>query len=267
MKLHAHETSLVLSQQTTTLRPNAGRLCWRNIVSESIVSATSEEDENPVTNLANPSTAFVWQATSTAQQDIDIEIGTVIDYIGIARHNLEQVAEIRIQVLSETSYITVFDWDNVPDRQVLLYFLNEAEPDGIRISIRNNPDPPTIAVVYAGVSTELERNIYVGHTPVTLGRDVVTVGGYSENGQYLGEVVRREGRSTSVSLSNLTPGWYRDSLDPFIRQRPRKPAFFAWRPGDYPNEVGYVWLTGSPRPNNQRANGMMEISMDFEALA
>ena len=265
--LHNHEGAMVLSQVVDQLRPNAGRLCWRSIVSETVVTATSEEDDNPVTNLANPSTAFVWVATSTDQQDIDVEIGTVIDYIGIARHNLQQAAEIRIQFLVGATYFTVFDWANVPARQVLLYSINEAEPDGIRISIRNNPTPPSIAVLYAGVSTILQRNLYVGHTPITLGRNVSTVGGYSENGQYLGEVVRREGRSTSVQLSNLTPTWYRGELDPFIAQRPRKPAFFAWRPSSYPAEVGYVWLSGSPRPSNQRANGMMEISMEFEGIA
>jgi hypothetical protein len=259
--------ALVLSPVAEVLKPNAGLLAWQTLITEDLVSATSENVDNPVTNLANPSTSFVWQAASTAQQDIDAEIGEVIDYIGIARHNLRPTAEIRIQARIGTTFFTISDWTAVGVRQVLFYRLNDAEPDGIRISLRNNNVAPIIGVLYAGIALELQRNIYVGHTPVTLGRDIVTVGGYSENGQYLGEVVRREGRSTSVSLQNLTPDWYRDELDAFIRQRPRKPAFFAWRPQSYPAEVGYVWLTGSPRPSNQRPNGMMQIDMSFEAIA
>ncbi len=257
--------ALVLTQQALQ-DTRAPRLCWRNIVSETAITASSETAENPVTNLANPSTAFQWEAADATEQYIDIDIELVIDYIGIARHNLQPVAEIRIQFRIGVDYTTVFDWDNVPSRQVLLYFINEANPDGIRIGIRNNPVAPKIAVVYAGVSTVLQRNIYVGHTPITMGRDTVTVGSYSENGQYLGEIVRRESRNNSINLENLTPDWYRDNLDPFISQRPRKPAFFSWRPEKYPTEVGYVWISGNPRPSNQRPNGMMEISIDFEGI-
>lgn len=259
--------ALVLSQVEDVLRPNAGRLCWRTLISPGAVTASSETAENPVSNLANPSTAFVWVAEDTEEQYIDIELGTIIDYIGIARHNLQPSSEIRVQFGVGGVFFTAFDWAFVPNRQALLYLINEAEPDVVRIGLRGNPTPPSIGVVYAGVSTELQRNIYVGHTPVTLGRNVQPIGGYSENGQYLGELIRREGRATQVTLQNLTPDWYRGELDPFIAQRPRKPAFFAWRPGSYPAEVGYVWLTGSPQPSNQRPNGMMEISMQFEALA
>jgi len=65
----------------------------------------------------------------------------------------------------------------------------------------------------------------------------------------------------------LTPQWYRDELDPFFAQRPRRPAFWAWRPSSYPAEVGYVWLSGSPQPSNQRSNGMMSVDFTFEGIA
>lgn len=258
--------SLTLTQQAIE-NPNAPRLCWQNIVTETNVTSSSEEALNPASNVGNPSTAFRWQATSTDEQHLDINTGLEIDYIGIARHNLEQDAEIKISFLVGLNYVTIFDWDNVPGRQVLLYFINEASPDSIRISVRNNPDPPQIAVVYVGVSTPLQRNIYVGHTPITMGRDVTTVGSYSESGQYLGEIVRREGRSSQINMQNLTPEWYRAELDPFIAQRPRRPAFFAWRTGKYPDEVGFIWVKGNPRPSNQRPNGMMEITLEIEGIA
>ena len=258
--------SLVLSQ-AAIMSPNQARLCWRTFVDAGSVSVTSQSADNPITNVANPSTSFVWQAADTAQQDIDIIADTQVDYIGIARHNLDQGSEIRVQFLIGVSYVTIFDWQTPPNSQVILYFINNAEPDEIRISIRNNSAPPIIGVIYAGVSTMLQRRIYVGHTPIVYGRDVQTVGAYSENGQYLGELIRKEGRSTQVALQNLTPDWYREELDPFIAQRPRRPAFWAWRPGKYSAEVGYVWLTGSPRMRNQRPNGMVEITMDFEGIA
>lgn len=263
--------SLVISDALTLTapdraNPNQPLLGWRNFVSESDFTASSETEFSPVSNLANPSTAFGWEAEDTTEQQIDISNERPVDYLGIARHNLRGGAEMRIEFGVGVSFNVAIDWFEVPTRQAIMFLFKEAQPDTVRIRIRDNSEPPTIAVLYLGRVTELQRRIYVGHTPVTMGRTVETVGGYSENGQYLGEVTRREGRQTSVSLQNLTPSWYRSNLDPFLAQRPRRPAFFAWRPESYPTEVGYVWLRGNPQPSNQRANGMMEISIDFEAI-
>ena len=257
--------AMVLAQPEV-ITPNQPLLGWRNFVSETDFTASSETEFSPVSNLANPSTAFGWEATSTDDQQIDIENERPVDYLGIARHNLRGGAEMRIEFGVGGSFSVVINWFEVPTRQAIMFLFNEAQPDTVRIRIRDNAEPPAIAVAYLGRVTELQRRIYVGHTPVTMGRTVETVGGYSENGQYLGEVTRREGRQTSVNLQNLTPSWYRSNLDPFLAQRPRRPAFFAWRPESYPTEVGYVWLRGNPQPSNQRANGMMQIDMDFEAI-
>lgn len=257
--------SLVVTDQEI-LNPKYGRLCWQNILRTADVTFTSETTEHPASNVVNPSTSFYWQADSTDQQDITIQVGADIDYIGIARHNFGPDAEIRIAFVVNGYEFSVYNWDTPPSRQIQLYLFNPWYADEVLVQIRGNDVPPLLGVVYAGLSTKLQRKIYVGHTPITYGRDVVTVGGYSENGQYLGELIRREGRSTNLSLQNLTPDWYREELDPFIAQRPRFPAFFAWRPGQYQAEVGYVWLTGSPRPVNQRSNGMMSIDLQLEGI-
>lgn len=258
-------SSLVLTQQPDT--SNAGRLCWQNLVNAGNIAASSQAAGYPITNAANPSTAYLWQATGTAQQDIDVTFSQEVDYIGFARHNLVLGSEVRIQVKFGSTYITIVDWTLVPQTQAPLFLFNLASPAGVRLSIRNNTVAPRIAVLYCGLSTALQRNIYVGHTPITYGRHVETVGGYSESGQYLGEIVRREGRSTTVALQNLTASWYREELDPFFAARPRVPAFWAWRPSTYPGETAFAWIKGNPRPVNQRNNGMMSVSFDLEGIA
>ncbi len=248
------------------LNPKIGRLCWINFLRTANVTVTSDTDDHPASNIVNPSTSFYWQADSTAQQDITITAEQEIDYIGIVRHNFGPGAELRIVLVVDGYEFTLWNWASPPSRQVQLYLFNPWYADQIKVQIRNNDVAPLLGVVYAGLSTKLQRKIYVGHTPINMGRDVTPVGGYSENGQYLGELIRREGRSTNLSLQNLTPDWYREELDPFIAQRPRFPAFFAWRPGQYSAEVGYVWLRGSPRPVNQRSNGMMSIDIQLEGI-
>ena len=151
--------------------------------------------------------------------------------------------------------------------QAILFLVNSAAPDLVQIDIRNATNAAKIAVIYCGLSLRLERNIYVGHTPITYGRDRQTVNGASENGEYLGEIVLNQTNSNTVNMQNLTPTWYRANLDLFFKQNPRRPCFFAWRPAKYPLEIGYVWVEGNPRPTNQLSNGMMEVSWNFRGLA
>ena len=245
--------------------PNTPRLCWRNRVTTDNVSATSAEGRNhPATNLANPSTAFTWKATSDADQTITVNTGGAqVDYLGFARHNLSTDAEIRVQF----NGITNLDWKQVPDDQSILALLNAGEPAEVTLDIRNNPDPPKIAVLYVGLSMPIQRNIYVGHTPITYGTRLEKIGGISESGQYLGELITRETRRSQISFQNLTPDWYRENMADYLKQRPRPPFFWAWRPQKYPDEVGFVWVRGNPEPSNQRANGMMSVDLDIEGIA
>lgn len=187
-----------------------------------------------------------------------------VDYIGIARHNLNQAG---LTVTVKYDGITVVPETEIGEVQALLFLQNLAAPENVEIIIKGASIPPQIGVIRIGKSLRLERNIYVGHTPITYGRSRKTVNGVSENGQYIGEIVVRQSNVTSVSLQNLTASWYRSMLDPFFAQTPRQPCFWAWRPETYPDEVGYAWIEGEPQMSNQRSNGMVEANWNFRAIA
>jgi len=242
-----------------------GVLCFNNIITPENITATSSTAENPITNVTNPATAFLWEAGSTATQTITVTTdGSEVDYIGIARHNLNQIG---LAVSIKYNGVTVVPAQAISDTQAILFLRGIATPSTIQIVITGATEAVKIGVIYIGKKLELQRGLYVGHTPVTYGRDRVAVNGISENGQYLGEIVVRETVSTQVSLQNLTPEWYRSMLDPYIGMKPRKPCFFAWKPAKYPAEVGYVWIEGNPKPVNQRSNGMMQIDWNFKGVA
>lgn len=190
--------------------------------------------------------------------------GQSVDYIGIARHNLNQIS---LTVTVRYNGITVVNAVPISDVQALLFLQNEAVPDNVEIIIKGATIAPQIGVIYIGKSLRLERNIYVGHTPITYGRNRKTINGVSENGQYLGGIDVRSNNVTSVNLQNLTPTWYRSFLDPFFKLSPRIPCFWAWRPETYPDEVGYAWVEGEPNMSNQRANGMVQVSWNFKGNA
>lgn len=255
-------SNLVLSSQV--LRTNAGLVCFENIVNFDTVSATSSTLENPITNVANPATAYSWEATSAATQTITIQAdGREIDYIGIARHNLNQPG---LTMAIKYNGIIVSAAQPVSSSQAILFLLNPASPTTIELVITSATTAPRIAVLYIGKALKLERNIYVGHTPITYGRARKAINGVSENGQYLGEIVVSQSNSTGVKLENLTPEFYRNELDPFFAAVPRVPCFWAWRPDSFPTEVGYAWVEGESMMSNQRSNGMVECSWTFRGI-
>jgi len=78
--------------------------------------------------------------------------------------------------------------------------------------------------------------------------------------------VLNETTRTTVSLKNLTAAWYRAQMQPFIRASVEAPFFFAWRPADYPNEVGYAWTVNDPVPQNQGVRDFMQVELELAGI-
>jgi hypothetical protein len=241
------------------------------------ISSTTETDDDPATNLANPSTALKWTGVvvSPAVDEyitVDVQTAEEMDYVGIARHNFG-TAQITVSVEGVTDGDASPEvWEELvgetllaDDGPAIFRFTAQALAK-IRLRLQPGSEAPTLAVLYTGKLLELERNIYVGHTPITLGRRTKTVTPRSESGNFLGRIVLNQMTETKVDLDYLTPDWYRANFDPFVEAAEESPLFFAWRPGDYPDEVGFCWLTNDPIPQNSLANGMMSVSLDLRGI-
>lgn len=249
---------------------NAPFIGYHNLVNVNNVLADVEDPDFPVTNVANPATAFRWVGDLlTIDQYLTVTTNYVpaIDYIAIARHNLGSAGiPITIEGDAGAGFTELVPAQLLGDDSPALFRWSPASMQQVRMQLGQGSEAPTIATVYLGKLLYLQRNIYVGHTPINYGRTFNIATGVSENGQYLGEVIIGEGRANSLSLKNLTAIWYRQYLDLFIRQR-GIPFFFGWRPETYPNEIGYCWIKGNPKPTNQLANGMMGIEVQLEGVA
>lgn len=247
---------------------------WRNIVTIENVTADEEAAGYPATNLANPitSSGAGWRGETAIEQYVTVLTGTAddLDYVGIARHNFGS-AGIAVSIEGRADSgdpYTELVAAVIPANDTPLIFRFAKQPlYQVRVKLAAGTEAPRAAVLYLGELLIVQRRLYVGHTPITLGRDIQVANGRSESGSFLGRIVLGEGRSTSVSLSNLTPDWYRDEFDPFVVAAAEAPFFFAWRPGSHADEVGYAWLTGDPRPVNQRSNGMMSVELQMAGIA
>lgn len=257
----------------TGINLNNGVLGWKNQVTPARLSADSQIEGYPVQNLANPLTHFLWASDSLDPQYVTTLLNPQIetDYVGIARHNLGLTPmTIEIEgILNEEdpewfSLVTPF---TVSGGLPILVRFKSRPLTGLRLKLTPSTEAPKIAVLYVGKLTVLERRIYVGHTPLNLGKEVSDSVGLSISGNYLGRIIRSERHNTSVSLSNLHPRWVRDEFEPF--KIARVPFFFAWRPLDYPLEIGYCWFPQghSPRPSNTRTNGMMSVDFEMQGIS
>lgn len=266
--------SIVL--QLANANPNYPIIGYRNFVAANAIAADSSQTFYPASNLANPATdpTQSWKSNSLAAQKIDFTISEIdtINYLGIARHNLGsgsiQISIEHHNVNSPGNFVELIPDTFLSNDDVAIFRFADIGTDKIRINL----DPqgtvkPTIAVVFIGKLLVMERGIYVGHTPITLGRRHEINSGRNGRGDFLGRIVTSKSRSTVASVKNLTPSWVRSEFAPFMDGAVESPFFFAWRPQAYPNEVGYCWLSDDPRPSNSLPNGMMQVDIPIEGIA
>lgn len=266
--------SLSLSLAPTAgLNGNNPLIGWHNLASVESISATTEQEGYPASNLANPATNLLWKGDDD-EADEYITIGTnyvdEIDYVAVARHNFGTIqAPVSIE---GTESLDTPDWVELVQESLLgddspaLFRFVPQSLAAVRIKLQPGTAKPSAAVVYAGKLLIVSRRLYVGHTPINYGRVTDVTNGRSETGEFLGRIVVGEYTETSAPFQNLSPSWYRTYFEPFVQASKEAPFFFAWRPGSYPREVGYCALTSDPKPANQRNNGMMQVEFQMRGV-
>lgn len=252
-------------QDITDCNPRIG---YDTIVTPSTV--TSDQGAASRINLGNPATYLKWTADDISTQHIGAALlaARTVNYYGIAGHNLGDAGAIVTFQSSPDNVVwtDVTDGVALQDNFALIEEFEDQFTRYYRLKIEGATIVPSVAVLYIGDMLRVARRIYVGHAPFTLQRNTVVNSGKSENGQFLGRVVRSTTFETEVAVQNLSPSWIRTKLDPFLAVAADTPFFWSWRPCSYPTEVGYAWTTKDPKVSNQRPNGMMDFSMSLQGI-
>jgi hypothetical protein len=244
-----------------------------NVVTTSNVASTTAETGNPVTNLGNSSTSLKWRGTSVvADEYMTVTTTAAIDCIAVARHNFATggiLVSVEARTVSDHQYIVLIaPFSPANDGPLIMRFEARSDVTSIRIRLQPGTQVPEAAVLYLGTAVTLQRKLYVGHQPITMGRETNAVAALSESGEFLGRIILGQHSQADIALQNLTADWVRTYLDPFLQDALEAPFFFAWRPGDYPNETALAWCPPGthPKPQNQRANGMLSISIPIMGI-
>lgn len=284
--------SLYLSGSISSgIEPNNPIIGYHSILLPDDIDATSGLTGRVAINMWSPDTATFWQGLSFTSVSPTTETQYIVlsnlnayefDYIGIARHNLGSSG---FTFSIEESSDAGATWSEIvapkifSDDSAILEYFDMRSTGLVRIKLTKTSTlipAPIIAHIKMGRALVLQRRIYVGHAPGTIGKKVRRIINTSESGQYLGQIILSKAHASSCTQQNNTAAFVREKIKPFIQHvngevevNGTAPAtfFFAWRPGDYPEEVLYGWTGDDIRPENQLSNGMMSWSFNMEAVA
>jgi len=252
------------------------RILWQNLARSATVSASTEESTYPADQAQNPDTYSAWKPTAVqAWWLADLGSDQAVNACGIAAHSLgTNQCRIWLETTegSPTSWVAATDAAEPDDDSPILLLFPSRTTRFWRLMIDGRGSPsaapvamPYLSSIYLGTALTMQRTIYGGHTPVTLSRETVLYNAQSRGGQLLGQGIRRVGYVGNASFRYLTAAWYRANFDAFVASARQYPFFFAWRPGDYPDEIAYAWCEEDIRPSNMGVKEFMQVSFAFKA--
>ena len=231
-------------------------------------SASSSATDFPAIAALNELTYEFWRPTALpATWTLDAGSSVSSNYIGIAAHTLgTSGATVTIQRSPDNTTWTTIDSITPTDNSPIMFLFANVTARYYRLSITGSLTP-SIGVVYVGTVLEMLRPCYAGLTPISLSRDTVIRPNRSEGGQWLGRSVIRSGSSMSVNYTNLDNAWVRSTFRDFINNAVTYPFFFVWRPDNYPEDVGYVWVSDDIKPSNSGTRDLMNVSIQMSGLS
>ena len=250
---------------------NSPRIGIENITNQSnIFDSFTQLSSYPAWLTSTPSTAERWK-TSPANYHAWVANteDSRVDYVGIAAHRGLIGRQVRIVYTDVSGINTIYGPVQIIDSSPIFINFEEIEPDRVVVVFESDSDfALEVGNIYVGKSVFLPRNIFVGHTPITLGRRVSKLIENSDNGNYLGNIRTKVTLASSVSMSNIDQNYYRDELfNQFHIPAEVRPFFWAWRPSDRPLETGFCWTNGDVSPANELPNGYMSFSFNMTGFS
>lgn len=117
----------------------------------------------------------------------------------------------------------------------------------VRVTVNEGSDI-AVGIIRAGVALQMPIPIYGGHKPLNLNRVTEAQQQFSETGQWLGRIIKRQAVTSSYEWEYLSASWYDTYFDPFAQTLPLNPFCIAGNPSKITSDVGFVWTDRDPEP-------------------
>lgn len=244
------------------------RIGYETFTLTGTATASTATTTFPADAPLNSLTYEYWRPTSMpATWTLDAGSSKMANYLGIASHSLGSSGST-VTIASSPDNSTWTDIDSLTpsdDSPIMFLFANRTARYW-RLSISGSTIP-SVGVVYVGPVLEMMRPCFAGLSPINLSRVTTIRPNKSEGGQWLGRSIIRNGSSMTVTYNNLGGQWYRTYFDPFVENARSYPFFYAWRPLDYPDGIGYVWTEKDIVPKNSATRDLMSVSFAMSGLS
>lgn len=197
-----------------------------------------------------------WNLTAAADAELDC--------VFIAAHNLSGKT-VTIQTSATvggayTTRATVTPADNTTiavlfNNAGLAYTIRE-----LRVSVSDGTDV-AIGIIKAGKALQMPIPIYGGHRPLNLNRVTEAQQQFSETGQWLGRIVKRQAVTTTYAWDYLKASWYDANFEPFAKTLPLEPFCIAGNPSKIGADVGFVWTDRDVEVSNMGVRSYRAVSI------
>jgi hypothetical protein len=237
------------------------RIGYNTFTATGTATASTAQALFPASAPLNSLTYEYWRPTALpATWTLDGGTSKLANYFGIAAHTLG-TSGCTITIASSDDDVTYVDIDTLTptDDSAIMFLFAGVTARYWRLSISGGT-LPSVGVIYVGPVLEMMRPCFAGVSPINLSRVSVIRPNKSEGGQWIGRSVIRSGTSMNAQYNNLGGAWYRANFDPFVVSAISNPFFYAWRPLDYPDGVGYVSVDKDIKPVNSNSRDLMSVS-------
>ena len=237
------------------------RIGYQSHLTASVISSSESGDTGyPLDNILTTQTFEVFKSTTTNGTVISIDLlsAKAVDYIAMVGKNISTyLLYYSIDGITYTKISELNDSSKVSK----MGLFEETTARYWRLAILGDTNGFNIANLKLGLSLAMYRPIYGGHAPLTLSRTTIKKPNISEGGEFLGSTVIRKGLNTSYDYQHLPADWYRQYFDPFVQHVESGNTFYmAWRPEDYPLEVGYCLSNSEITPSNMGVRDLMQVN-------
>lgn len=219
---------------------------WQNLLTdaEATITASSEVASQLAINCIDGKEYTVWQTTSGGTQYIQVDFVSPksVNYCAIYGHNLPSVAgSYTVQYWNGSAWVSISSTVTPASTAPSMITFGNVSSTRFRVLFSSSA-ALSIAIIYIGRYTQMQRGCWAGFTPPWMGRNTVVTSTVSQNGVLLGRSVRHLGLKWSLVFDYVTPAFIRSDWMPFIISAETNPFFVQWNPSEVPDEVVFAWI-------------------------
>lgn len=225
---------------------DSARIGYKNLFTTSGVTvATSSDQTGFEKENAYDWKSYTWWKPSAAGANwLRASFGAAksADYMAISGHNIGTLgATVKCQYSTNGGST----WNDIggtiapADDNVIFVVFDSTSAADWRIY---TDSACTIGVVSIGETTELPVGMGVGFNIPTMAQNDKFNTSVSEGGEHIGNSLRRQNLSFTISLNLVDPAWIRSTWQDFIDHARLYPFFFSWDSENHSDEAVYCWV-------------------------